>query len=104
MQQIEEYGKRVGREFNPHRVVLFGSYACGTPTPDSDVDILVIMPHSEGKGFRMATKIRGRVPAPFPMDLLVRTPDQIRERRELGDCFIQEITAQGKVLYEFPGE
>jgi len=44
MEQIEEFGRRIGEQFKPERVILFGSYAYGTPTPDSDVDLLVIMP------------------------------------------------------------
>lgn len=97
--QIEEYGRQIGREFHPDRVLLFGSYACGTPTPDSDVDILVIMPF-EGTPARQAVNIRLKLSVPFPMDLLVRTPEKVRARIDMGDCFMQEIMERGKVLYE----
>jgi predicted nucleotidyltransferase len=99
MNDIEEYGRRIGEEFRPERVLLFGSYANGEPTPDSDVDLMVVMPHKT-KGYRVATEIRGRIHPPFPLDLIVRTPEQIRERLTLGDCFIRDITRHGKVLYE----
>jgi len=99
IQEIEDWGRRVGREFHPERVVLFGSHANGSPTADSDVDILVIMPH-EGKGWQMASAIRRRVRPRFAMDLLVRTPEQVRRRIGLGDCFLQEVLEKGKVLYE----
>jgi len=101
MQQIQELAQRIGQEFCPDRVLLFGSHAYGEPGADSDVDMLVIMRH-EGKNWRMATEIRGRVRPRFPLDLIVRTPDQIRERLELGDCFVKEITEKGKALYESP--
>ena len=104
MRQIKKFGRDIGREFHPDKVILFGSYAYGKPTEDSDVDVLVVMPHNEKKGHHVATKIRMRVRAGFPLDLIVRTPGQIRERLDLGDCFMKEITAKGKVLYEFPGE
>ncbi len=102
MKQIEALSRQIGREFHPEQVVLFGSYAYGTATKDSDVDLLVIMPH-KGKGWRLAGKIRGRVRPKFPLDLLVRSPEQIRQRLTLGDCFLKEIAEKGKVLYESAG-
>ena len=100
IQQIKKLGRDIASEFDPDRVVLFGSHAYGTPHADSDVDILVIMQHGEAKDWRMATKIRGRVRPKFPLDLIVRTPDQIRRRLALGDCFLKEIVERGTVLYE----
>ena len=99
MQKIEEWCRKLGQVFRPEKVFLFGSYASGTPTPDSDVDILVIMQH-EGKGWRRASEIRTRVKPTFPVDLLVRTPAEIHERLTLGDRFIKEIVEKGRVLYE----
>lgn len=46
MKDIQELGLRIAREFEPRRIALFGSYAGGTPGPDSDVDLLVIFPHT----------------------------------------------------------
>lgn len=90
--------RTVAERFQPEKIILFGSHAYGTPHADSDVDILVIMParnkHSQ------AYKIRTAVWAPFPMDLLVRTPEEMRWRLADGDLFHTEIVSQGKVLYE----
>lgn len=97
--QITELSERIADEFHPQRIVLFGSYARGTPNPDSDVDLLVIMPF-EGKPVDKSVEMRLRVRPSFPVDLLVRTPDKIRERLAMGDTFIQDILEQGKVLYE----
>ena len=99
MAQIEDLCRDIGRAFRPHRVVLFGSHAYGSATADSDVDILVVMRH-QTKGWQMAGEIRGRVRPRFALDLLVRTPEQIRERVALGDCFVKEIMEKGRVLYE----
>ena len=99
MNQIKQLCRRIGRQFQVDRIVLFGSYAHGSATDDSDVDLLVIMNHT-GKGWRMATEIRGQIRPQFPLDLLVRTAQQVRERLSLGDCFFKEITNKGKVLYE----
>jgi predicted nucleotidyltransferase len=71
--QIREYATEIAREFRPRRIILFGSYAYGKPTRDSDVDLLVIMPH-KGRGVEKAIEIRLKLRAPFPMDLMVRSP------------------------------
>lgn len=97
--QIKAYAAEIAREFRPRRIILFGSYAHGKPTRDSDVDLLVIMPH-KGLGADKATEIRLKVRAPFPMDLLVRSPQKIRQRLARGDFFFEEIFEKGKVLYE----
>jgi predicted nucleotidyltransferase len=97
--QIREYAQEIARQFRPRRIILFGSYAYGKATRDSDVDLLVIMPH-RGRGVEKAIEIRRKTDAPFPMDLLVRSPQKIRQRLAWGDCFIQEILEKGKVLYE----
>ncbi len=99
MSQIEDLGRRIGREFRPDRVVLFGSYARGEVTDDSDVDLLVILPF-EGKSVYQSVAIRMRLRPPFPVDLIVRTPQSVRERLEMGDDFLREILEDGKVLYE----
>lgn len=102
MKKIEALSQEIGRVFQPEQIVLFGSYAYGTATKDSDVDLLVVMSH-KGKGWRLAGKIRGCVRPRFPLDLLVRSPEQIRQRLSMGDCFLKEITEKGKVLYESTG-
>ena len=45
---LEEMNRRLVAEFQPERITLFGSYAWGAPTEDSDVDLLVIMSTSNG--------------------------------------------------------
>lgn len=100
--QIRLVCEAIVREFHPEKIVLFGSYAYGKPGPDSDVDILVMMPFS-GSPFRQAAVILGhvvRTVGVLPMDLLVRTPDQVKERLQIGDGFIREISERGKVMYE----
>jgi predicted nucleotidyltransferase len=97
--QIEDLVHRIADEFHPRRIVLFGSYAWGNPTEDSDVDLLVIMPF-EGRSVDKSVEMRLKGRPRFPVDLLVRTPEKVLERIALGDTFIQEIVEKGKVLYE----
>ena len=98
MRVIRRYARAIAEEFHPDKIILFGSYAYGTPNEDSDVDLLVVMPARDLHA--QAVRIRWRLAAPFPMDLLVRTPQQIKSRLEDGELFTTTIVTQVKVLYE----
>jgi uncharacterized protein len=93
--QIESYCRVVAREFKPRKIILFGSYAYGRVTKDSDVDLVVVMPF-RGSDTKQVVRIRGRVEAPFPMDLLVWPPGRTRKT----DYFTREVLTRGKVMYE----
>jgi predicted nucleotidyltransferase len=79
MDTIADFGRRMGRFLKAHKVILFGSYAEGHPTEDSDVDFLVIADF-QGRPVDRSVDVRMQLNPPFPMDLLVRTPDMIRRR------------------------
>lgn len=96
---IKKLCRRIAEEFKPEKIILFGSQAYGKPTPDSDVDLLVVM-QFEGSYFEQSHKIRMRLGLTLPIDLLVRTPTELQYRLEIGDRFMQEIVEQGKVMYE----
>lgn len=98
---IKEWCDMVVREFHPEKIVLFGSYARGTPHADSDVDVLVVMRLPRGRrDVLQAAKIRDRVRAPFPMDLIVRSPQQISRRLAQGDGFVADVLRDGRLMYE----
>jgi len=97
-EDIKAFVKQIVAHFHPQRVILFGSYAYGKPTADSDVDLLVVMPH-EGHPAVQAAEIRTRVRAGFPMDLVVRSPKEIKRRLAMGDFFVREIMDRGQPLY-----
>src|SRR5260370_8466238 len=69
---IRRYARAIAEEFHPDKVILFGSYAHGTPHEDSDVDLLVVMPARNQHD--QAVRILWRLAAPSPLDPLVRTP------------------------------
>jgi uncharacterized protein len=73
--QIEAFSQQIVEKFKPERIILFGSYAYGQPTEDSDVDLLVIMPFEE-MPVQKAIAIRQQVRSPFPLDLIARTADR----------------------------
>jgi predicted nucleotidyltransferase len=92
--------RRLVTGLHPRKIILFGSYASGTPTADSDVDLLVIMDTQARPVDRYLRVSRLLRPRPFPLDLLVKTPEEIAQALDREDAFIREITAQGRVLYE----
>ena len=95
--------KRIAAELKPVKIILFGSYAYGNPTPDSDVDLLVIM-ETKGKykeNYRAVSMLL--YPRQFPVDILVKTPKEIEDAMKGGkdnSFFIREIVKKGKVLYD----
>ena len=97
--RIRRYVQRIVDEFSPSRVILFGSHAAGSPHRDSDVDLLVVMPHS-GPAADQAARIRQRIPAGFPLDLVVRSPATVRRRLLMDDSFLMAVMETGKVLHD----
>ena len=97
---LREIVHRMVQALQPEKIILFGSYAYGTPTPDSDVDLLVIMETSAPPTERHLAVSRLLRPRPFPVDILVKTPEEVRCALDEGDFFLGEILNHGRVLYE----
>ena len=100
--EINRIAHKIAEQFHPEKIILFGSYAYGQPTADSDVDLLIVMDTALRSRQQRLMISRALSPHPFPMDLVVKTPGELSERLALGDYFLQQITAQGKVLYAQP--
>jgi len=98
MRVIRRYARQIAEKFQPEKIILFGSRAYGTPHEDSDVDLLVIMPARNE--LDQAAKIVISAPAPFPLDLIVRTPNNLAWRLEQGDWFLREIVSMGKTIHD----
>jgi HEPN domain-containing protein/predicted nucleotidyltransferase len=98
MAAIEAVVDHIAQTFDPEKIILFGSYAYGKPKRWSDVDLLVIMETDAPKQKQKEIKISFQ--APFSLDILVWTPQEIAQRIPLGDFFLREIVTKGKVLYE----
>ncbi len=100
MPDIQHYCDAIAAAFHPRRIILFGSHASGRPKTDSDVDVLVVMPASRRPLRRMATQIRQKIAADFPVDILVRSETDIARRIEDRESFILDVTENGRVMYE----
>jgi len=99
--KIKEITNKIVREFDPEKVILFGSYAWGKPGPDSDVDLFVVKETSDSSLKRIEKLDRIFSRREFPMDFLVYTPSEIREKiNKDGNLFIEDIVKNGVVLYE----
>ena len=92
---------RVVEGYRPEKVILFGSYARGVPTEDSDVDLLIVKETDRPPGERWSEVkrlLRGVAPT-VPVSPLVFTPAEIQERLKLRDFFIEDVLKTGEVVY-----
>jgi predicted nucleotidyltransferase len=97
--EIQELADNIVRQFSPEKIILFGSHARGDAGPDSDVDLLVVMPHEEHAS-RKAAEITWRVhPRRFALDLIVRSPETLRKRIQMNDWFMRDLMREGRILY-----
>ena len=101
-QALSDIVQRIVDGLRPEKIILFGSYGYGSPTENSDVDLLVIMETSSRPADRYLAVSRLLRPRPFPLDILVKTPDEISQALEKGDFFIRELMSKGQTLYERP--
>ncbi len=99
--EIQNFIEKIVNQFNPERIILFGSHALGNATADSDVDLLIVMDF-KGRPYQKAFEIRKNIKRSFPLDILVRRSVDIGSRVRKGDFFLKEIIEKGKVLYERP--
>lgn len=100
MGQIEEFGRRIGREFGAERVILFGSYAQGTPSADSDIDLLVVAETSLSPPERYGAVRRLLADFPAGFDIIVKTPDEYVRWRSIVNNIVYFADKYGKVIYE----
>lgn len=99
LKKLKKITQRIVKEYKPEKIILFGSYAWGRPTADSDFDLCIIK--RDKKDFLKETrKIRGIIDGKIAADILVYTPDEMKRRFEMGDHFFRQIIKMGKTLYE----
>ena len=100
---LQDMTRRLVAEFQPEQIVLFGSQAWGQPTVDSDVDLLVIVSHSDEKPVQRAQRAYRQLrDLPVPLDVLVKTRAEVERYRHVYASLECEIMERGKVLYDQP--
>jgi len=100
--EVRQMVRRIVSRFHPERIILFGSHARGDARPDSDVDLLVVLPfsgtkHEKQMEIRLALRdIR------IPMDIVVTTPEEFLWRKEVPGTIERPAVREGKLLYARP--
>ena len=98
-QNIEEVKNRIVKNFNPEKIILFGSYANGNASENSDLDLVVIQ-ESELPSYKRVRPIKKQLRGiGFPIDILVYTPQEVEYWKETSMAFITQVMKDGKVLY-----
>ena len=99
-EEIRRVAKRIGEATQAQQVVLFGSYARGQVTPDSDVDLMVIA-ESELPRFKRSRALYKlfRPYPPFSMDLVVYTPEEVARGKRSSCSFVSRVLQEGKTVY-----
>jgi predicted nucleotidyltransferase len=92
--------ERIVRQFDPIRIILFGSHARGEARPDSDVDLLVIMQNVSDKRQTTIEIRRALSGLPISKDIVVATPAEIAERGDVIGSVLRPALREGKIVYE----
>ena len=97
---IDDMVRRIAERFRPEKIILFGSYARGQATEDSDIDLLVVMPveHStRQKANEIDLALADRT---VPLDVIVVTPEQFERERDVIGTVLYKAVREGKILYK----
>lgn len=97
--EIQEIVNQICKNYNPEKIIVFGSFLKGKLRKDSDIDLMIVK-STQKDYFKRTYEVRRYLDTDIPLDILVYTPQELKERCSLGDYFIQEILDKGKILYE----
>lgn len=97
---LEYVTKTIVERFRPRRIMVFGSHARGEAGPDSDVDLFIEMDTSRRPPERAIEVSELFGLRPWPMDIVVYTPEEVRRLRSVNGTLLSVIEKEGKVLYE----
>jgi len=100
--EINEQIQIIANQFRPEKIILFGSYYRGNPSPDSDVDLLVIVDTNQST-WEISAEISLALSHAFPLDIVVKTRDDVEKRIKDGDFFLRDVIENGKIVYERVG-
>ncbi len=98
--KISEIVRRIASGYDPEKIILFGSYASGTASEDSDIDIFVVKDSELPRPQRTIQLRRMLFGAQIPMDLIVYTPNEVENEKDEKYSFVYEVLNSGKTVYE----
>lgn len=99
LQKLPLITDKIVKEFKPEQIILFGSFAWGTPGPDSDLDLFVVKKTNQGRIERGQDMERLLWGTGMPIDVLIYTPQEVEKRLRIKDFFVENIFTKGKILY-----
>ena len=103
-QKLKEITEKIVKEYQPEKIILFGSWAWGEPGPDSDADLLIVARSSKPRLERELKLNAILYPREIPLDILVYTPDELEQSiNKNRNLFLEDVVRNGKVLYARPG-
>jgi predicted nucleotidyltransferase len=97
---IQIMAERIIQDYDPVKIILFGSHARGEAGPESDIDLLVVLPEIANKHQAAVAIRRVLTDLPVPKDIVVTTPEEIARRGDLVGTVLRPALREGKVLYE----
>ncbi|HHT9120784.1 MAG TPA: nucleotidyltransferase domain-containing protein [Candidatus Hypogeohydataceae bacterium YC41] len=99
---ISKIAEKIATEYSPKKIILFGSYAYGRPTEDSDIDLFIIKNTDKRPIDRWieVKRLLWDIERDVPISPLVYTEEELEERLKIKDFFVREILEKGEVLYE----
>lgn len=102
---LDDIVRRLSRDYEPEQMILFGSYAYGEPTDESDIDLLIVKDTGESPLQRWTNvrKLVSDLRIGFAFSPLVVTPSELEKQLKKGDCFFEDILVKGKKLYAREG-
>ena len=97
---IQEITARIVRDWHPHKVILFGSFAWSKPKSHSDLDLFIVMDSTIARPDMRAMQIKKRLrDFDCPKDLVAYTPDEVEMCLKKQNPFIRDVLTKGRVLY-----
>ncbi|MFQ5687165.1 MAG: nucleotidyltransferase domain-containing protein [Candidatus Scalindua sp.] len=96
---IKHVARDMAISINAERVILFGSYARGDATEQSDVDLMIIAKSNLPRFKRSRELYKLLRPHPFAMDIVVYTPHEVEKGKKTKVSFVSTVLKEGKTLY-----
>src|SRR4051794_14150307 len=100
--EIRQMVRRIVSRFHPEKIILFGSHARGDAGPDSDVDLLIVMPYLGSKQEKQVEIRLALSSIHIPKDIVITTPEDFLWRKEVPGTIERPAAREGKILYARP--
>ncbi len=98
--KIDDIVNKIAQNYNPEKILLFGSYANGQPNDESDLDFIIIKDTDKPRHKRGREVRKFLIGSMVPIDIKIYTPDEFESEQKSGYSFLSSIIKGTKLLYE----